>query len=291
MKRCKKLACALISLLILACSPLAAIAEDRLFQNSIEQYPYTNGSTHTLPLDRAIYSYLTGADEESAKQNIRHSSAYLAQDALISGQTQLVFSYEPSIDTSSHAESMGVSLEEMKPIAIDALAFIVHESNPVNGLSAQQLYDIYMGKITNWSEVGGNDEPISAFQRPDTSASRTIFENYMLALIDSEDSDSDILAPFSTQYTNTPNSLVYSSHFYLTHMYTQSDYKILTLDGIAISDETIASGEYPMTAFIYAIIRSDEPEDSAARQVYDWLGGSESIEVIRNAGYVPVTAE
>ncbi len=290
MKQYNQLICVLLTLTLLFLSPFPTIAEEQLFQNSMEQYPYTNGSVHTLPLSRAIYSYLTGADEETAQQNIRHSNVYLAQDELINGQAQLIFSYEPDIDISSYAESMDVSLE-MKPVAMDALAFIVNEANPINGLSASQLYDIYMGKVTNWSQVGGNDEPIEAFQRPETSASRTMFERHILTLIDSEEADSDILVPLSTQYKNRPASLAYSSYYYLANMYTQSDYKILTLDDVAITDETIASVEYPMTEMIYAIIRADAPEDSVERLVYDWLGGAESIQVIQEAGYVPMAAE
>jgi len=45
-------------------------------------------------------------------------------------------------------------------IGYDATAFIVHKSNPVKGITRGQLIDIYKGKITNWSQIGGNNRPI-----------------------------------------------------------------------------------------------------------------------------------
>lgn len=53
----------------------------------------------------------------------------------------------------------------MYPVAWDALAIIVHPSNPVNSLDMQQIRDIYEGRVTNWSQVGGPDLPLKLFVR------------------------------------------------------------------------------------------------------------------------------
>ena len=53
----------------------------------------------------------------------------------------------------------------MHPVAWDALAIIVHPDNPVASLDMQQIRDIYEGRITNWSEVGGPDMPLKLFVR------------------------------------------------------------------------------------------------------------------------------
>ncbi|MFW2371572.1 MAG: phosphate ABC transporter substrate-binding protein [Gammaproteobacteria bacterium] len=52
-----------------------------------------------------------------------------------------------------------------EPVAWDALTIIVHKDNPVDDISFGQVRDLYMGKITNWKQLGGNDAPIKLFVR------------------------------------------------------------------------------------------------------------------------------
>lgn len=64
-------------------------------------------------------------------------------------------------------------------IALDGIALIVHPDNPVTDLTTQQLSDIYLGKITNWSEVGGEDLEISVVARESGSGTRGAFEELL----------------------------------------------------------------------------------------------------------------
>ena len=81
-------------------------------------------------------------------------------------------------DTSSLKVDMGgscrMSLPEtdrtelyasLHPVAWDALAIIVHKSNPINNLSTEQIKNIYSGKITNWKQLGGKNAPIKLYAR------------------------------------------------------------------------------------------------------------------------------
>ena len=51
------------------------------------------------------------------------------------------------------------------PLALEPILILVNSSNPVTNLSKQQVRDIFAGKITNWKEVGGNDQPIAVVTR------------------------------------------------------------------------------------------------------------------------------
>jgi len=62
------------------------------------------------------------------------------------------------------AEANGITPVE-HVIARDAIAIVIHPSNPVDRLTLQQLSDIFSGRITNWSEVGGEDWPIVLLSR------------------------------------------------------------------------------------------------------------------------------
>ena len=61
-------------------------------------------------------------------------------------------------------------------IGYDATAFIVHKSNPVNGITRQQLIDMYKGKITNWNQIGGNNKPIVLISKKQDRGTMRIIE-------------------------------------------------------------------------------------------------------------------
>lgn len=60
------------------------------------------------------------------------------------------------------------------PFAREAFVFIVNADNPVNSLTEQQVRDIFSGAITNWRAVGGDDQEIQTWQRPEDSGSQTV---------------------------------------------------------------------------------------------------------------------
>ena len=70
-------------------------------------------------------------------------------------------------------------------------------------------------------------------------------------------------------------------------MYAKPGLRFLAVDGVTPSDETIADQTYPLLNPFYVAIRADEPEDSPARQVRDWLLTEAGTQVISDAGYIP----
>ena len=70
-------------------------------------------------------------------------------------------------------------LEEI-PVAYDALAVVVHPSNPVKQLTRRQLEDIFRGKITNWKQVGGDDRKIVVYSRETSSGTYEFFKESVL---------------------------------------------------------------------------------------------------------------
>lgn len=51
------------------------------------------------------------------------------------------------------------------PLALEPVMILVNESNPIDNLTSQQVRDVFSGKITNWREVGGNNQPIVVVTR------------------------------------------------------------------------------------------------------------------------------
>ena len=77
------------------------------------------------------------------------------------------------------AASKGIDVIEWK-VAVDGLAIIVNADNPVSSLTIAQLEGIYNGTITNWNQVGGNDQSIQLYGREDTSGSYASFKDLVL---------------------------------------------------------------------------------------------------------------
>lgn len=88
------------------------------------------------------------------------------------------------------------------PIAFDGLAVVTNRSNAVNNITREQLFDIYKGKVTNWKEVGGADQPIAVVTREASSGSRYSFSLLGLTKIINDRRVSDI----------NPNNLVVNSN-------------------------------------------------------------------------------
>ena len=88
-------------------------------------------------------------------------------------------------------------------------------------------------------------------------------------------------------YRNTADAIGYSIYYYVTEMYIQEGIKLLSVDGVAPTNQSISAGEYPYLQYNYAVVRADEPEDSPARQLFDYLLTPEGKALMEQCGYVP----
>ena len=284
----------LLTLFALALAAVGALAEcPRL---TPEDYPIVDGSTATLPLSYLLMETSTGVDEATARDLIAHSKTTESFYALAYGEADLLLVYEPSQDAWDFAEDMGVGLE-YQPIGLDAPVFLVNESNPVPSLTHEQLTDIYAGKITNWAEVGGDDLDIVAYQRVENSGSQVMMRAQVMKDIEMMDAPTELrtaemgeLVDAIAAYRNTANAIGYSVYYYIDNMYMQAGVRLMPINGVAPTNETIANGEYPYRQPFYAVIRADEPADSPARRLYDWLATEEGRQLVEDAGYVAIPA-
>ena len=283
MKRCL----ALLLALCLFCAP--ALGECPQF--APEDYPRVDGSTSMLPLSRALMMAATGISAQEAELRVSHSKTTLSFYALVSGEADLLLVARPAEEAFAYADEMGVELE-MRPIGVDALVFLTGEENPVDSLTQQQAVGIYTGEITNWREVGGADAEIIAYQRNKTAGSQVMMEEVVMqgepmmdAPMEYRPAEMGELVDEVASYRNS--AIGYSVYYYVTEMYMREGVKLLAIDGVAPSNETIASGEYPYTQYNYAVIRKDEKENSPARQLFDFLTTPEGKALMAAQGYVP----
>lgn len=258
-----------------------------------EDYPRVDGSTATLPLSYALMQASTGADEDTALITASHSKTTQSFYNLVYGESDLLLVYEPSQDAYDFAKENGVELL-IAPIGLDAPVFLINDANPVDSLTHDQIVGIYSGRITNWKEVGGNDQPIIAYQRVESSGSQVMMKAQVMQDVPMMDAPTELrpgdmgeLVDEIASYRNTADSIGYSVYYYINEMYMREGLRLLKVNGVMPTNETIASGEYPYRQPFYAVIRADAPEDSPARLLFDWLQTEEGKALIESSGYVP----
>ncbi len=265
------------------------------FEFTTENYPRMGGSLAALPLGEAVTATVLGIDRSTAGGMIVFEGSTTDNyTALVDGTFDILLAYEPSEEAKQYAKDKNFEWE-MHAIGADALVFICSTENSVENLTTQQVKDIYTGKLKNWKNVGGTDSPIIAYQRNKDSGSQTLFDK-LLNLGDSlveppkeQRVDSMIgLLEAIADYDNSKDSLGYTVYYYLTNMESDklNTSKILSIDGVAPSNATIASGEYTLTNDFYVVIPKDLPDDDPARVLYNWICSDQGRQLVERENYV-----
>ena len=222
-----------------------------------------------------------------------------AYHALISGETDVIFCAQPSEKQLAAAHEAGLTLH-LTPIGREAFVFFVNVKNPVTGLTVEQVQRIYTGEITNWHEVGGQRQKIRAYQRDEGSGSQTALQRLMagLPLMEPEKEEriggmGGIIEAVAT-YRNYDGALGFTYRFYSNEMVGNDQIRLLALDGVFPTKDTIRDGSYPLSSHFYAITASPigepAPEENAPvlRAFLDWCQGEQGQRIVEAVGYVSV---
>jgi phosphate transport system substrate-binding protein len=179
-------------------------------------------------------------------------------------------------------------------VADDAIAVVVHPSNPVAGLTFQQVSDIYTGQIRNWSEVGGDDRPIVLLSRESNSGTYLYFLEEVVRL-GRHDSDllfsaDTLLMPssegISTEVIQNPNAIGYDGLGYVT-----AEQKVVAIARepggafVLPSVATVNDGTYPISRPLF-MYTAGEPT-GAIKAYLDWIR-SDGQSLVPEIGFVPL---
>lgn len=169
-------------------------------------------------------------------------------------------------------------------IAIDGIAVIVNSDNNVTDLTMDEIADIYMGNITNWKEVGGEDSEIVVIGREAGSGTRDGFES----ITDTKDkcqlrqeltSTGDVIATVSTN----ENAIGYASVASV-----KDSVSIVSVDGVEPNTDTILDGTYKIQRPFIFVTRADDKLSDIAQKFMDYCMSSDAKGIIENAGVVPI---
>ena len=168
-------------------------------------------------------------------------------------------------------------------LAYDGIAMIVNPANPVEDLSLEQIADIYTGKITNWSEVGGNDSQIVLIGREAGSGTRGGFEE-IVGVVDAcqyrqeLSSTGDVI----TTVAQNPDAIGYASLAAV-----KDTVKALKVAGVTPTEATVKDGTYTIQRPFVLATKTGEKLNGVAQAFFDYATSADASEIITAAGAVP----
>jgi phosphate transport system substrate-binding protein len=218
--------------------------------------------------------------------------------ALINGTTDIADASRPikkkEIDD---AQKNGSYPEEFK-VAIDALAVIVNPANPIKELTIDQLSDIFTGKITNWNEVGGNDQKILVLSRDRNSGTHMYFLEHVLRKGKEKGPEqfapSTLMLPSSeaiiSETAQSVSAIGYDGLGYVTP-------KVKTIavaakqgdDFILPSKQTAMDKTYPITRYLYMYTAFKPQGDIKA--FLDFVTSEQGQKIVDELGFVPLPSK
>ncbi len=174
------------------------------------------------------------------------------------------------------------------PLAWDALVLVTRRGNPVHDVTLQQLYQIYLGYMTRWNQLGGPDRAIHLY----SIASPLDGVEFDLRRFLYGRGDQEIAAP--RLYLNTqqlqvavgldPQALAVTAY---SNVYRNPGLQMLSVEGVRPDARTIADGRYPLLVPLYFATNPRDPDAAEVQRFMRFAEGPGGQAVIRARGMVP----
>jgi phosphate transport system substrate-binding protein len=179
------------------------------------------------------------------------------------------------------SETSGNSFREYV-IGRDGIAVIGHPSNPVSGLTISQIKDIYLGKIRNWNELGGNDAEIILIGRDSASGTREFFTEFVLGKEDAAKTMQELNSNGAVRKSvaQTPGAIGYASLEYV-----DPSVKAFMIDGVTPSVAAVLDGTYPVSRPLL-MITNGEPADPA-KSYLEFILSENGQKILSDSGFIP----
>jgi len=209
--------------------------------------------------------------------------------ALINGTTDICNSSRPMKQSEvdklkARFNVLGVEIK----VAKDGLALYVHESNPVQELTIDQLRRIYTGAITNWKDVGGPDAKTIIYGRENSSGTYVYFKDNVLKGDDFSPMTQTMpgTAAVVNAVSKDKYGIGYGGAAYAKGIKDVKVKKDASTPGYAPTEENVKSGKYPISRYLYLYTRNRPT--GAVKEFVDWILSKEGQQVVSKVGYFPV---
>ncbi len=312
--------------IILSCCDVSSASYAETFPESLGgltpySLPVIDGSESTMPLRHILVGKLLKLDYKWERDpfappgqglkmiyldysSIPNDKDYLIKNKLITTNTHpsfisliegkvdiIITARDISRDEQSYAEKSGVRIMS-KPIAMDALTFMVSPKNPVENLTHDEIRGIYSGNIKFWSQVGGSTEPITPYVRNRNSGSQEKFETMVMDGLEIPDFPelqigTTMESPYiKLKYDKT--GISYTPFYYYNFIVDNDDTKAIGINGVSMTKEHIIDGTYPYNTEVFVCVRENIDKSSVAYELYRYLTTYQGQEIVEESGYVPI---
>ncbi len=264
------------SLCLLACSFGAANAQK------------IKGSDTVLPLSqKEAENYLK--KHADAVVTVTGGGSGVGISALLEGTTDIAqASRRMKFDERNKLKAAGKTVKEVI-VAYDALAVVVHPSNPVKQLTREQLEGIFTGKITNWKELGGKDLKIVPYSRETSSGTYEFFKssvlknrNYMSGIMSMPATGAIVQS-----VSQTPGAIGYIGLAYLSD--EVQAVKVSYDQGVTFVAPSIAHAKdqtYPIVRPLYYYYEMQS--EALVKPFVDYVLSAEGQKTVADLGYVTI---
>lgn len=282
---------------------LATLDEPATLQFDTPWAVKLDGATALYPVYAAFAQavYPDGSENHSAfRSSVACGGTIEAYDRLLKGDVDIIFAGGPSNAQKQAFQEAGMELY-LTPIGREAFVFFVNSKNPVTSLTVEQVQGIYTGDITRWNQVGGKNQRIRPFQRAENSGSQTALQSLMAGLPLMKPEEEDRISGMGgiirqvASYRNYQNAIGFSFRYYAAEMVRNGDIRLLSLNGVEPTTETIQDGSYPISSEFYAVTASrigrPAPREShpAVGALLNWILSPQGQSLIEKTGYVALS--
>lgn len=223
------------------------------------------------------------AKEKKGKITLQPFSTVSGLDAVAQGTADIAGSAR-----GKYAKRAEESSINFVPVALDAAVMITYPKNPVQSLTLKQVFDIYYGRITNWSALGGEPKDINLY------GIAAPLDGVEFSVRDLVYRNGDQRVAIPRLYLNTtkleegiaidPAGLGLST---LASIHGNAGVKPLAIEGIGASTATITDGTYPLYITLYLAEKVDSPKQAAIDRFIEFLGSQTAKDILRKHGLVP----
>ncbi len=209
--------------------------------------------------------------------------------ALINGTTEVcqasrAMKQDEKLKLRDRYQTLGVEI----PVAKDGLTIYVHSGSSLRELTMQQLRDIYLGTITNWSQVGGPDATIILYGRENSSGTYGFFKEHVLGGKDFSERVQTLpgTAAVVNAVAKDPNGIGYGGAAYAKGVRELAMKKAAASPAVLPTKEAVLAGTYPLSRDLYFYLRKAPAGET--KKFVDWVLSAEGQKVAGDVGYFPL---
>ncbi|MCX4186515.1 phosphate ABC transporter substrate-binding protein [Methylophaga sp. OBS4] len=175
-------------------------------------------------------------------------------------------------------------------IAQDGISIIIHSSNPVESLSNEQIIAIYTGKLSNWSQVGGEDREITVVNKAEGRSTLELFLKFFS--LKNSRIKADVVIGDNQQGIKTvagsPGAIGYVSIGTAEFEQTAcTPIKLLPMEGVTASTETVSQGRFPLSRPLNLVVKHQNK--ALAQQFIKFAQSAAVHDLVEAQFYVPTT--